>query len=458
MNDNKDTGNEGDTMSSNKDIFSLVAQYADANFFVDVADKIPIFICSIGSHLFNIINKGMYCLCTEQTDRPCCMRHDLQPVYTPMSRLADTRLHIVMRGDKGSGKSILIQLFLAEHNGLLYNKDAFENGDGFRTMMGPNSITEAGMFGSVDEDGEITGRPLAQEMCCGFLGFEEFSSVSDAGKKDHSIDMKNQLLTSTDNGRVMKALKSGWVKYTTLYTLWAGTQPSRFELESGLDRRMFIIDIDMNPGKELKYKRAQRKQAQMTNDDRVVLAEKNLEIRNWFEERQQTVMNAPPTGIIFDDRLEEWLERPEVRSFESDLFRRLAIGYTMMLPEYKGNAVLDVDMTPGLSVLLESSLGMRRNVMDADLMLIKDTFWGQDIPKSSLLKEVERIVTNDYQAAKRWMEENLSGQPWYYEFIPRKEGRGRKGITCRIGHEPSSDVQINAIGKKIIWGGHEVVQ
>ena len=37
-----------------------------------------------------------------------------------------------------------------------------------------------------------------------------------------------------------------------------------------------------------------------------------------------------PTGIIFDDRVEQWLERPEVRSFESDLFSRLCIGYSMM--------------------------------------------------------------------------------------------------------------------------------
>lgn len=451
-------------MSSNNDIFDLVAQYAEENFFVDVADKIPIFICSIGAHLFNSINKCSHCdFDPEKLNEgdfaihDCPLRHDLHPVYTPMSRLADTRIHILMRGDKGSGKSILIQLFLAEHNGLLFNKEAF-NGVGFRTMMGPNSITEAGMFGSVDEDGAITGRPLARELCGGFLGFEEFSSVSDAGKKDHSIDMKNQLLTSTDNGRVMKALKSGWVKYTTLYTLWAGTQPARFELESGLDRRMFIIDIDMNPAKELEYKRAQRKQAQMTNDDRARLAEKNMVIRKWFVDRQMEVMLAPPTGILFDERLEEWLERPEVRSFESDLFRRLAIGYTMMLPEYKGNTYLDVQLTPGLVMLLESSLGMRRNVMDADLTLIKDTFWGQDIPKSTLLKEVERIVTNDYQAAKRWMEENLSGQPWYYEFIPKKEGRGRKGIMCRIGHEPAIEVQETQINKKIIWGGAEVKQ
>ena len=241
-------------MTQTKDIFNLVETYASDNFFIGVEDKIPVFLCSVGAHMFNVINKGMTChCCDEDSHMPTPKgREGRHPIYTPMSKLADTRLHILMRGDKGSGKSILIQLFLSEHNGLLYNNEGM-NGVGFRTMMGPNSITEAGMFGSVDEDGNITGRPLARELCCGFLGFEEFSSISDAQKKDHSVDMKNQLLTSTDNGRVMKAMKSGWVQYTTLYTLWAGTQPARFELESGLDRRFFIIDIEMSPAKELEY-------------------------------------------------------------------------------------------------------------------------------------------------------------------------------------------------------------
>lgn len=443
-------------------IFEMVKEYAARNFFIDVEDKIPIFICSVGGHLFNTINKCSSCDFDpdklEEKDfsiHNCPMRHDKHAIYTPMSRLADTRIHILMRGDKGSGKSILIQLFLGDHNGLLFSPESF-NGDGFRTMMGPNSITEAGMFGSVDEDGNITGRPLARELCGGFLGFEEFSSMSDAQKKDHSVDMKNQMLTSTDNGRVMKAMKSGWVQYNTRYTLWAGTQPARFELESGLDRRFFIVDIEMSPGKELEYKRAQRKQAQMTNDDRIELASMNMEINRWFKRRQLEAMLNPPTGILFDDKVEEWLERPEVRSFESDLFRRLCIGYTMMRETYEGNSVLDVEMTPELAMLLESSLMQRRNVMDADLMLMKDTFWQQDLSKSQLLKEVERMITNDYQAAKRWMEENLMGQSWYYEFVPAKEGRGRKGVVCRIGSAPTPEVQ-SKISRKIIWGGKEMV-
>ena len=80
---------------------------------------------------------------------------------------------------------------------------------------------------------------------------------------------------------------------------------------------------------------------------------------------------------------------------------------------------------------------MRRRVMDADLALIKATFWGSDLSKSALVKEITRMVTmGDYQSAKRWIDDNLLGQSWYREFVPSESKRkGRKGIVCRFGAE-----------------------
>tara|TARA_R110000744_G_scaffold377287_1_gene492152 strand:+ start:26 stop:1024 length:999 start_codon:yes stop_codon:yes gene_type:complete len=325
-------------------IFDSTEEFANKNHYVDVADKMPIFICSIGAHIFNALNKCSRCdfdpdspLVDEDTDFTipnCPLRHNNVPFHTPMSSLPDTRIHLMLRGPKGSGKSILIMMFLAEGTGLIHSANA-DMGHGMKTMLGPNSVTEAGMFGSVDEEGNIMGRPLARELCGGFLGFEEFSSMSDASKKDHSMDMKNQLLTSLDNGRVQKALRAGWVSYTTRYTVWAGTQPARFELDSGLDRRFFIIDIEMTPEKELLFKKAQHKQSNMTVEERTYLATLSIEIKQWIRERMMAAVSNPPTGILFDDDIGDWINRPDIRSFEADLFRRLAIGYHMMQPDYR---------------------------------------------------------------------------------------------------------------------------
>jgi len=253
--------------------------------------------------------------------------------------------------------------------------------------------------------------------------------------------MKNQLLTSTDNGRVMKALKQGWVRYNTRYTVWAGTQPGRFEMASGLDRRFFILDIDMNPNKESEFKKAMARQSAMTGQTRANLAEQAIAIKAWVRSRMMDAILNPPTGICFSDELTEWIQQPAVRSFESDLCRRLAIGYTMMKPEYKGGQILMVDLDEPLLGLLNDSLKMRRNVMDADLALIKASLWGKDIPKSSLIKEVARMVTSgDYQMSKRWIEDNLSHQSWYEENIPKKAGRGRRGIICCIGFKRNDGI------------------
>ena len=104
------------------DIFDAVQSYADSNNYIDVADKLPIFICSIGAHLFNTVNRCATCpYRPDEEDESayaifdCPMRHDNHPIYTPMSHVADTRLHILMRGAKGSGKNVLIDLFLREN-------------------------------------------------------------------------------------------------------------------------------------------------------------------------------------------------------------------------------------------------------------------------------------------------------------------------------------------------------
>lgn len=412
----------------------------DLNHYVDVADKVPVFICSIGTHVFNGLNKCGWCphVPTGEEDafaiESCILRHDRKPIYTPMSHVADTRLHILMRGAKGSGKSALIQMFLSPNTGLLWGPENADIGMGFRTDIGPNSITEAGMFGSVNEEGQVMGRPLAREMCGGFLGFEEFSSLTDAGKKDHSADMTNQLLTSTDNGRVKKVMKAGWVEYLTRFTLWAGTQPGRFELESGMDRRFFVIDIEMTPAKEDAYKRAQAKQASMTVAARAEIAALTLSIREFFTERALDFIMHPPTHVTFDPEFDDWLFQPAVRSHEADLFRRLALGYTVMSPEYIGGRELRVRMTDQLRGILDVCLRMRRNVMDADLALIRTTFWNTSLSRSQLLKEVSRMITQgDYQSAKRWVVDNLLHQPWYNEVRGESGGRGRRGIKVVIG-------------------------
>ena len=177
----------------------------------------------------------------------------------------------------------------------------------------------------------------------------------------------------------------------------------------------------------------------MTIEERTYLATLSIEIKQWIRERMMAAVSNPPTGILFDDDIGDWINRPDIRSFEADLFRRLAIGYHMMQPEYKGGQPLIISLDSKLESILNMSLEQRRRVMDADSELIRTTFWKKDLPKSELMKEISRMITaGDYQSAKRWVLENLEGQSWYYEYEPETARRGRKGMLCRIG--PNANV------------------
>ena len=41
-------------------ITQRLIRFAEDNHYVDVADKIPIFACSIGAHIFNCINISIF--------------------------------------------------------------------------------------------------------------------------------------------------------------------------------------------------------------------------------------------------------------------------------------------------------------------------------------------------------------------------------------------------------------
>ena len=43
------------------DVFDKTLEYAQRNYYIDIEDKLPIFLCSIGAHVFNALNKCSRC-------------------------------------------------------------------------------------------------------------------------------------------------------------------------------------------------------------------------------------------------------------------------------------------------------------------------------------------------------------------------------------------------------------
>ena len=96
------------------DVFDEVLEFAHQNHYVGVDDgKLHVMICSIGAHLFNTANKCARCDFDPADDENafvilnCPLRHTNTPdnpgmFYTPMSHLPDTRIHILIEGEKGA--------------------------------------------------------------------------------------------------------------------------------------------------------------------------------------------------------------------------------------------------------------------------------------------------------------------------------------------------------------------
>ena len=57
------------------------------------------------------------------------------------------------------------------------------------------------------------------------------------------------------------------------------------------------------------------------------------------------------------------------------------------------------------------------------------------------LKNIVGLGESEGKFKAQWIEENLIKRHWYKEYIPKSEGRGRKGVTCRIGFGAEKEKQ-----------------
>lgn len=114
------------------------------------------------------------------------------------------------------------------------------------TFIAQNIIThnsEAGFIGTVVNMNGV-GFPeygAAYQYKEGVLLVDEFSAITDAMHAQYNAQLSTQLLAALDHGNVHKRLANGKIAYETSLTLWAGVQPARYDLSSGLGRRLFFL-------------------------------------------------------------------------------------------------------------------------------------------------------------------------------------------------------------------------
>lgn len=271
----------------------------------------PFFIVSAGAHLFNLMNKRRY-------------------VYFEAGRVVDTRLHILMVAPPGFEKTFWLSQFLRGEHAIFYRSGIDIGFEG--------SMTEAGFVGTTKF---VDGEPITKEGAAyiyrnAILGIEEFSALSEMIKMQYARTLDVALLGALDSGYVYKRLAAGEISYQTNVTLQTGVQPARFDLSSGLGRRLFfVLFIPTKKDFEtLKYARRRAKGIRY-NPVRTDL------IRREVRKLKQRVNEIDE--ISFDEEVFRLFDDLGMIHYEEPLFERLLIGYRIMKGDFSKELKITLD-------------------------------------------------------------------------------------------------------------------
>lgn len=321
----------------------------------------PYYIASFGCHVFNLHNQK-------------------EEIYFEAREVPSLRMHILFVAPPGFMKSFYMKQFLQGKYAIFRNVGipiGFEN-----------TITEAGFVGTVKEIGGeiVTIEGAAQLYNNGILGIDEFAAITKALQQQHSSQLDTQLLAALDHGWVYKRLSIGKIEYQTHLTLWAGVQPARFDLTSGMGRRFIYLVFFPTRDEADNLLSAWWK----SKNKRPVMAEMQT---LWRKIRQFKEQMKKVKKIEFSDDVLREYRKLGLYPFEGTYFDRLLIGYhlTAYGPEEKVYISLgDLE----LRRLINQQLHWRRIVMlDAEMMQVMkiiESFGGQCL-KQVLFEECTLI-------------------------------------------------------------------
>lgn len=299
--------------------------------FKRVDEIIPIYICSIGCHVFNIMNKKKQIFWTG----------DIVP---------DMRLHIFMVTLPGFGKTQTINQFMDKSNGILVGTKIRGEKIG--------NLTSAGLVGSIksNQDGDKISKPgILATRSESILASDEFSNILEASKTSHSGNLINDLLTATDDGLMNKAQSGGSMSYQTYCTIWGATQPGRFELKSGLARR-FVFVTYMPSLLDVKEFKLARRKAMNVRLNPVRIGKFRADLDNKIMD-----INTNLERIEFTDDWYDWLEKQYTTHYEDFLYEKIALGYHIMKTEVIPK-VLKIGLTSELKVILLKQFQARSDI------------------------------------------------------------------------------------------------
>jgi len=219
------------------------------------------------------------------------------------------------------------------------------------------NLTEAGFTGTIratDDSGEpIITYGAAHDYADYIVGIEEFSALTTAMKQEHSSNLDNALLTALDSGHLVKRLAAGEIRYDTDITLFAASQPTRFDLSSGLGRRFFFVNFIPSVAEKEKLKWC-RRNSKGVRGDIGMLKKIGWDVTDVMKRIDEL------RSVKFTDEFMKSIDTLKVPHYIEPLFERLGIGYTIATTNF--GSVLKVDITPELQKLMNVAKEWRTQI------------------------------------------------------------------------------------------------
>lgn len=291
------------------DLFETALEIFKERRFINYDKILPLYICSIGCHMFNYLNK------TKK-----------EPMFTSGGLIPDMRAHIFMVTIPGFGKTYTIEQFISDKMGVLSQSEVKTG----RIA----EVSAAGLVGSIKttQDGStITDKGALQRKKEYILCSDEFSMITNSAKQQHSKTLTSVLLTALDGGNVTKDLVGGGIEFVTYSTIWGAVQPAVYELGQGLPRRFLFVVYMPDYHDFMKFRQAADESDNVRTDLR-----KLLQFKRGVNERFIEIKDKLK-HIEFDESFSKWLKQFMLPHYEETLFKRILLGYWIMkldeLPE-----------------------------------------------------------------------------------------------------------------------------
>ena len=247
--------------------------------------------------------------------------------------IPNLRLHIMMVSPPGWMKSFTLKQMLRGPSSLF--------GETELNPVYASTMTEAGFVGTIkfgegNEPVRIPG--LCEEYAESIIGIEEFSAIAQMMEVGYSRALDVAYLTALDDGWVTKRLAAGEIKFRTDMTLWAGTQPMRFDLTSGMARRLFFIQIVPTRRDKKIITVARRKGIGIVNK-----TEQTIIIGKLLNKLHKKIEKLE--AIHFEKTLYKLMDRLGIPHFEESLYERLALGYNLVRTNFGKELFVRLDDT-----------------------------------------------------------------------------------------------------------------